>query len=125
VRVTQSEWERLKAEKIKLRREIAEAYEAQERARESLNAAFAKEMRLRQQMDLLDKRAEEAIAVEEAGIARQEEEELLNTTSIPEGNLGLSLEPGTWSSLDDLPLSFWEIPFGLPGETAAAGAGSS
>jgi len=132
VRVTQSEWDRLKADKARLRKEIKEAYEAQEaahaaqeKAREDLWAAFAKEMRLQQQMDLLDKRAEEAIAVEEANIVELEQEELLDVSGVPEGSLGLNLALDTWSALDGLPLDFWEVPTDVFGGTAVATSGSS
>lgn len=119
LQVTQSEWERLKNEKERLRKAIKEAYEEQERARfkqerarEAQTAAFAKEMRLRQQMDLLDQRAADAVAVEEANIEeleRQEANEVLEFTDPPTG-LALNLSPHTWSALDDLPASFWETP---------------
>jgi len=132
VRVTQSEWDRLKADKARLQKEIKEAYEAQEaahaaqeKAREDLWAAFAKEMRLQQQMDLLDKRAEEAIAVEEANIVELEQEELLDVSGVPEGSLGLNLALDTWSALDGLPLDFWEVPTDVFGGTAVATSGSS
>lgn len=124
VRVTQSEWERLKAEKTKLRREIQEAYETQERARDELRAAFAKEMRLRQQMDLLDKRAEEAIAVEEANIEELERDEALELEEVP-GGLALGLSPQAWSALDGFPASFWETPIVFPDEIGATTAGNS
>lgn len=112
LRVSASEWERLKGEKEKLRAGISEAYKAQEKAREDLRAAFAKEMRLRQQMDFLDKRVDEAVSVEVAAI-QQEEEEVLDFNLPPEGPL---LSPHTWSAIDELPDSFWNVP--LPGETA-------
>lgn len=111
LRVSQSEWERLKAEKEKLRCGIREAYEAQERAREDLRIAFAKEMRLRQQMDFLDKRVDEAVSVEVAAI-QEEDGEVLDFNLPPSGP---SLSPHTWSAIEELPDSFWSNP--LPGET--------
>ena len=51
-----------------MRKGIDEALASQERLLESLRAARAKEQRLRQQMDLLDSKAAEAIAVEERSI---------------------------------------------------------
>ncbi|KAJ9618099.1 hypothetical protein H2203_002535 [Taxawa tesnikishii (nom. ined.)] len=110
-----SEWERLKSEKAKLRKGIKEAYEAQEKAREELRVAFAREMRLRQQMDLLDRRAEEAIAVEEGTIrdleaAEQQEAEETITFDSPSRGLALNLSPQTWSALDGMPDSFWDFP---------------
>ena len=65
VRVTESEFKRLAAEKEKLRARIKESREAQnaamkasEKALEDLRVARAREERLRQQMDLLDRRAD-------------------------------------------------------------------
>jgi len=65
----------LKKERVKLRKSIEEAHNAQEKARKALNLAFAKEMRLRQQLNLLEKREAEAIAVEESSIKDQEKQE--------------------------------------------------
>ena len=58
-----------------MRKGIDEALASQERLLESLRAARAKEQRLRQQMDLLDSKAAEAIAVEERSIQELEQEE--------------------------------------------------
>jgi uncharacterized protein YdcH (DUF465 family) len=73
--VTQSEFKRLAKEKDKLRRRIQEARDEQEaairvykKALEDLKVTRAREERLRQQIDLVDRRAEEAIAVEERSI---------------------------------------------------------
>ena len=73
--MTQSEFTRLAQEKEKLRNSIKESREAQEaafraseKAIEDLRVARAQEERLRRQMDLLDCRAEEAVAVEERSI---------------------------------------------------------
>lgn len=81
--MTESEFKRLAAEKDKLRARIKESREAQELAMkahetalEDLRIARAREERLRQQMDLIDRRAEGAISVEERAIeelAREEE----------------------------------------------------
>lgn len=127
LQVTQSEWERLKKEKSKLRQGIKEAFEAQEQARaaeeraraateralDEQRTAFAREMRLRQQMDLLDSRAAEAISVEENNI-RELEGEVIELSGPSEG-LALNLSPHTWSALDDLPESFWELSSNFPG----------
>lgn len=71
MRVTKSEFKRLAAEKEKLESRIKESHEAQdaafklhEKALEELRVHYACEQRLRLQMDLLEKRAEEAIAME-------------------------------------------------------------
>lgn len=132
IKVTQSEWERLKSEKARLRREIKDAYEAQERARqvqekarEEQTAAFAREMRLRQQMDLLDKRAEDAIAVEEATIRELEAEEAREVLDLqaPSDGFMMNLSPSTWSALDGFPNEYWDDSF-LPAGTVAGASGS-
>jgi uncharacterized protein YdcH (DUF465 family) len=104
MKVTQSEFKRLAEEKDKLRRRIQEARDEQEaamrvheKALEDLKVARARKERLRQQMDLVDCRAEEAIAVEERSIEEQEaaeRAELLPNNVITEG-LSLNLSPGT------------------------------
>jgi hypothetical protein len=79
VRVTQSEFARLAAEKIKLQTQIKETIDAQnaavkayEKALEDLRVARSKEERLRKQIDLVDCRAEDAIAVESCEIKEME-----------------------------------------------------
>jgi hypothetical protein len=110
VKVTQSEFCRLTEEKQKLKRQIDEALSAQAEALEALRTARAREERLRQQMDLTDCRAVEAIAVESRSLEELEAEEAQETlvldTSV-EG-LALQLSPSTWSVLEDVPLGFWE-----------------
>ena len=64
---------------------------------------LTKEMRLRQQMDLLEERADEAIALKEAQIA--EEDPVMNF-DLEDPMPSLHLGPLTWSALDDLPDSF-------------------
>ncbi|KAK4995067.1 hypothetical protein LTR66_005040 [Elasticomyces elasticus] len=139
VRVTQSEFDFLRREKERLRQEIKDAREAQEKAHteedrlrdlqekahEASRVAFAKEMRLRQQMDLLDHRASEAIAVEEANIRELEDSERQAADSLvdfasPPGGLALNLSPHTWSAMEELPDSFWDF-----GGTVSEGLGSS
>lgn len=118
IRVTKSEFDRLVEEKKKLRCQIKEAFEAQEKAREELRIAHAREMRLRQQMDLLDHRAAEAISVEERGIEEQEAEErgeILESVA----EHGFSLSPMTWGALDGLDDDFWELP-GIPEALASS-----
>lgn len=126
VKVTQSEFKRLAEEKNKLRRRIQEARDEQEaamrvheKALEDLKIARAREERLRQQMDLVDRRAEEAIAIEERSIEEQEaaeaavSSELLPNDIVTEG-LSLNLSPGTWSALEGYGDEFWEFPSLLP-----------
>jgi hypothetical protein len=86
-------------------------------------------MRLRQQLDLLEKRGAEAIAVEEADIEQQEADDAVGaeTASLegPTGDLALHLSPDTWNALSggcDLPSDFWTLG---PDETPLAEAGSS
>ena len=83
VRVIENEWKKFKIKKFKLCQEIRDALAAQKEARKAENkAAFErrvtliKEMRLRQQMNLLEKRADEAIALKEAQIV--EEDSVMN-----------------------------------------------
>jgi len=94
------------------REEQRVAMRAQEKALEDLRVAQAREERLRQQMDLLDRRAEEAIAVEERAIEEVEAQELLSLD--PSDGPGLALGPSTWSALEGLPDDFWETPGFLP-----------
>jgi ribosomal protein L14E/L6E/L27E len=69
------EFQRLAAEKICLKKEIQESQDLQEeefrahkKALERMQVARAKEERLQQQIDLLNRRANKAIAVEEGNI---------------------------------------------------------
>ena len=74
-------------------------------------------MRLRQQLDLLETREAEAIAVEESSIEQQElaeSSEVANDALLfDQGIPGLHLGPETWNAMDggfDLGSEFWEIP---------------
>jgi hypothetical protein len=81
-----------------------------------LKITRAREERLRQQIDLVDRRAEEAIAMEERSIEEQEAAErieLLPNDIVTEG-LSLNLSPGTWSALEGYGDEFWEFPNMLP-----------
>lgn len=118
VRVTQSEFRRLADEKIKLKKQIQEsrdkqeeAFRAHERVLEEMRVARAKEERLRQQMDLLDRKADKALTVEEREIQELEEEERSRTLSLDDvssGSLSLQLSPATWGAFEGFPLEFWE-----------------
>jgi LmbE family N-acetylglucosaminyl deacetylase len=103
VKVTKSEFKRLTAEKEKLQVKIKESQNAQNKAMrihkkalEDLQVAQAQEERLRTQMDLLDRRAEEAIAVKEQSIKEQEQVEVgyLDLKGPLEGP-GVLLSPST------------------------------
>jgi hypothetical protein len=117
VRVTESEFKRLAAEKEKLRAKIKEsriaqdaAMKAHEEALVELRTQRAREERLRLQMDLLDRRAEDAIAVESREIEELEREEAGETmefSGVSEG-LALNLSPSTWSAFEGLPFDYWE-----------------
>jgi hypothetical protein len=112
--MTKLEFKCLAAEKEKLRARLKESHEAQnaaikalEKALEDLRVARAREERLRQQIDLLDRRAEEAIAVEEQGILDQEKEESETILfDSPSEGLALNLLPGTWSAFEGLPYEY-------------------
>lgn len=108
VKVTQNEFHRLIDEKQKLKRNIDEALSAQADALEALRTARARAERLRQQMDLIDKRAEEAISVESRSVEEQEAEEVLDTSGVDNSGLALQLLSETWGCLDDVPDGFWE-----------------
>jgi hypothetical protein len=118
VRVTQSEFRRLLSEKEKLRKQIKESQEAQEaamriqeKALEDMRVARAREERLRKQMDLLDTRADTAVAVEQRNIEELEREEDGGTMEFPESEgTGLHLSASTWGAFEDLPLDFWVDP---------------
>lgn len=117
VKVTESEFRRLAAEKEKLKRQIQEsrdkqevAFKAHEAALEELRVARAREDRLRQQMDLLDRRADEAIAVEERNIQELEGLGASETMSFDASSEGLALQlsPTTWGAFEGFPLDFWD-----------------
>ena len=114
VRVIENEWKKFKTEKFKLRQEIRDALAAQKETRKAEDkAAFerrvtlVKEMRLRQQMNLLEKRVDEAIALKEAQIV--EENPIMNF-DLEDPMPSLHLGPLIWSALDDLSDSFWQLP---------------
>lgn len=91
------------------------ARQAEDRAREEANTAFAKEMRIRQQLEQLDAREAEAISVEEANIENEEFSEFLATD--PSDKL-LTLSPSTWGLMEDqgydLSSEFWRVGPSLP-----------
>lgn len=137
VRVTQSEFARLASEKEKLRKQIQEAQDAQdaavkahEKALEELRVARAREGRLRLQMDLIDRRADDAIAVENREIEEMERvEQVMEFAPIAEDELGLHLSPSTWGAFEGLPLDYWDAPapafLGEPVDGTAPAAGGS
>ena len=110
-----------------MRQQIKESREAQdaavkahEKALEDLQVARAKEERLRQQMDLLDRRAEEAISVEERDLEEQEQREREALSEVltfdgPSEGLALNLSPSTWSAIEGFPDNFWEVPVSSAG----------
>jgi hypothetical protein len=120
VKVTQSEFQRLAAEKARLKKEIQEsrdkqeaAFKVHEEALAEMRVARAREERLRQQMDLLDRRADEAIAVEERNIQDLEQQEASETMAFdgPSEGLALQLSPSTWGAFEGFPLEYWEDGF--------------
>ena len=89
-----------------------------------MQVTFAREIRLRQQIDFLNKRVEEAVSVEESALA-EVDQEVIDFSQPPEG-LALNLSPHTWSALDDLPDGFWDVPVSaVSGETVPVPSGSS
>ena len=61
-------------------------------------------MRLRQQIDFLDKRVKDTVSVEESALT-EANQEVIDFSQPPEGS-ALNLSPYTWSALDDLPDGF-------------------
>merc|ERR1712111_130315 len=101
---TRSEWTRLRAQRDRLTKELESAHAAQraaqvteERAREDRNKAFAKEMRVRREMDLLEGREADAIAAEEHSIEEEEFSEFLELGHSSDFNLS----PSTWDLMND------------------------
>jgi len=104
LQVTRSEWTRLRAQRDRLTKELESAHAAQraaqvteERAREDRNKAFAKEMRVRREMDLLEGREADAIAAEEHSIEEEEFSEFLELGHSSDFNLS----PSTWDLMND------------------------
>jgi hypothetical protein len=97
IKVTQSEFCRLTKEKQKLKRQIDKALSAQADALEALRTAHAYEERLRQQIDLTDCRATEAITVESRALKELDALEGQETLplDIPSEGLALQLSPST------------------------------
>jgi len=130
LQVSKSEFDRMLKEKEKLQSKIAEAQRAQDAADEALQKALeerqiarAREARLRQQMDLLDRRAAEAIAVEETCIEELEREEQgIMDLPLASSDGGFMLSPLTWGALEGFSDSVWDWPD--PGGTVAAGPSS-
>ena len=89
-----------------------------------MQVAFARKMRLRQQIDFLDKRVEDAVSIKESALA-EADQEVIDFSQPPEGS-ALNLSPHTWSALDDLPDGFWDVPVSAVfGGTAPVPSGSS
>lgn len=117
VRVTRSEFDRLLKEKEKLLGQLKESREAQDaalraqdRALEDLRVARAREERLRQQIDLIDRRSGEAIAVESRNLDLLEF--IDNESSSLEGpsdRFKLALSPSTWNAFEGFPLDFPDV----------------
>jgi hypothetical protein len=105
VRVTQSEFTRLAAEKIKLQTQIKETIDAQntavkahKKALEDLRVARSKEERLRKQIDLVNRRAEDTIAVKSCEIEEIEQAEgsgVLSFSPVSDKGFNLYLSPNT------------------------------
>jgi hypothetical protein len=131
IRVTEGEFQRLKREKERLAQRIQEAVSEQEsarqveadarlerqrireledrlrssedHARDSLQSAYAKESRLRKQLELIENRASDAIAILDREAEEAELAEIVK--NLPTPNPALS--PFTWSAQDGLTDDFW------------------
>jgi hypothetical protein len=65
-------------------------------------------------MDLIDRRADDAIAVEVREIEeleRAEETETMTFGEVSENGFNLHLSPSTWGAFEGYPLEFWETSF--------------
>ncbi len=92
IKITESEWSRLHKERSKLLSQIrdaraasAAALEVERSAREATSTARSKEERLEKQLELLDKRAEDAVSVSESN-AREIEVLEESLSSLPEAS---------------------------------------
>ena len=113
--VTELEFKRLAAEKEKLRVQIKESRNAQDaaikahkKALEELRVQRAREEQLQLQIDLLDCRAKDAIAVKSREIKELKREEASQTIEFarPSKSLALNLSPSTQSAFEGLPLNY-------------------
>jgi hypothetical protein len=105
MRITQLEFTRLAAEKIKLQTQIKETIDAQntavkayKKALEDLHIAQSKEEQLRKQIDLVNRRAEDAIAVKSCKIKEIEQAEgsrVLLFSPVSNKGFNLYLSPNT------------------------------
>lgn len=80
-------------------------------------------MRLRQQLDLLDKKEDEAVSAEYASIEQEAAE--AEALKFPADISGFSLSPSTWNAINggfDLSSEFWNVD---SVRTVAGGSGSS
>lgn len=144
VRVTQSEFRRLTEAREKLESQlkaalaaqddavreheekekaIDELRRAQKKSLEDVRIARAREQRLRQQMDLVARRADEAIAVGMREIQELEEQEAAESGETvlfegPSDGLALNLSPMTWGAFED-DYAYWEAELGDTGVGAA------
>jgi len=116
VRITEAEWNRLKKERVRLLDEI-------ERARDATSQALAKERRLMKQLELLDTRSGEAVAVQENQAQEAELEEFL--AELPQEDSSLALHPDTWSAMEGLSDEFWQAPVTSGGSAGTAVSGPS
>lgn len=124
VKVTEAEWSRLRRQREALEkkvsehrrkmRELNEAYEAslrriqeeevvRRRIQEEEAAAWEKKARLQRELELLERRETEAIAVEEAALMELPDEDVVPGPS-------LSLSPPTWSLREGISDDFWSDP---------------
>ncbi|KAF2741584.1 hypothetical protein M011DRAFT_491208 [Sporormia fimetaria CBS 119925] len=119
VKVTESEFRRLAAEKKKLQGRLMESRKAQddalklqreamllqEKALENLRVARLREERLRQQLDLLGRESDEAVSVEMRALEELGELEPSEVMSFPDSSDGpsLGLSPATWGAFEGWP----------------------
>jgi hypothetical protein len=125
----------LVAELEQAREETSRAFVNEQRqlelARAETSRAIAKEQRLLKQLDLIEKRGEKAVSIEEARVTELEALDELERggasleMSAFDDN-GLLMSPFTWSASAGLPDDFWSSdPLALLGESAELAHSSS
>lgn len=105
IRISEEEWDAIRETKRRLTEEIEKSRLERLRLEELRNSLESNERRLRAEMEENDRRAAEAISVEEQDIQRLERLEAAEASS---SAAGFALSPFTWSVMDGLPDDAWE-----------------
>lgn len=126
IRVTASEWSKLKEERLRLSRELDDARRNLERLQREMSSVMAEmssavgtESRIRSLLVDLERREDSAVATEDAALRVLESAERSEVTSVLDlgsNSPGLALQPLTWTSWDGLPDSFWDTSLSSVGQ---------